>query len=86
MIIKYNGDIKGAKLWRTGRMCGMITFKTMVASVLVASCATMLLGCGKQIAQDEHDEWQRIADYPCACKKAHCATIVTAEVRNGEPM
>ena len=80
MIIKYNGDIKGAKLWRTGRMCGMITFKTMVASVLVASCATMMLGCGKQIAQDEHDEWQCIADYPCACKEAHCAIIVTNEV------
>ena len=51
-----------------------------VVGILVASCATMLLGCGKQIAQDEHDEWQRIADYPCACKEAHCATIVTNEV------
>ena len=51
-----------------------------VVGILVASFATMLLGCGKQIAQDEHDEWQRIADYPCSCKKEHCAIIVTNEV------
>lgn len=62
MIIKYNGDIKGAQLWRTGRMREMRKFKTMVSSVLVAYCATSTLGCGKQITQDEHDEWQRIAD------------------------
>ena len=81
MIIKYNGDIKCAQLWRTGRMREMRKFKTMVSSVLVAYCATSTLGCGKQITQDEYKEWPRIiADYPCACKEAHSSIIVTNEV------
>lgn len=80
MIIKYNGDIKCAQLWRTGGMCGMSKFKTIVSSVLVASCATMMMGCEKQPSQTEHEEMECIAEYPCACKEAHSAIIVTNEV------
>ena len=54
--------------------------KTMVASVLVASCATIMLCYGKLITQDEHEDFLRIADYPCVCKEAHSAVIVTNEV------
>lgn len=51
-----------------------------VASVFGAVCASIVLGCGKQPAQAEHDEPPRIADYSCACKEAHIMSVVTDEV------
>lgn len=50
------------------------------AGVLVALCATMVLGCEKQPTKTEQDKLTRIADYPCACKEEHAAFVVTDEV------
>lgn len=51
-----------------------------VVSVFGAVCAAIVLGCGKQPAQAEHEELPRIADYPCACEVIRCMSHVTNEV------